>query len=117
MQAGGPQSVTVEDSMSMVHASHGRLKPASPELRSEPAIVAGIARAALPGTSIDWEGLVADYDHIRDKIEAVFPDFFDFNQRVRVKGGFRLRVGASNREWDTPDGKAHFLVFAGTGRG
>jgi molybdopterin-dependent oxidoreductase alpha subunit len=113
VQASGPQAVTVEDSMSMVHASRGRLKPAAPELRSEPAIIAGIAKAALPETAIDWDGLIADYDRIREKIEAVFPDFFDFNRRVRVKGGFRLRVGASIREWDTPDGKAHFLVFPG----
>ncbi len=114
MQASGPQSVTVEDSMSMVHASRGRLKPASPDLRSEPAIIAGIAKAALPDSGIDWDGMIADYDRIRDKIEAVFPDFYDFNRRVRAKGGFRLRVGASSREWDTPDGKAHFLVFPGT---
>ncbi len=97
MQATGPQSVTVEDSMSMVHASHGRLKPASPDLRSEIAILAGIAKAALPNSVVDWDGLVADYDRIRDKIEAVFPDFFDFNKRVRVPGGFRLHVGASNQ--------------------
>lgn len=113
VQAGGPQSVTVEDSMSMVHASHGKLKPASPSLLSEPAIVAGIAKAAVPAAPVDWDGLVADYDRIRDKIEEVFPDFYDFNARVRVPGGFRLRVGASNREWDTPDRKAHFLVHPG----
>jgi molybdopterin-dependent oxidoreductase alpha subunit len=114
VQATGPQAVTVEDSMSMVHASRGKLKPAAPGLLSEPAIIAGIARAALPRTVTDWEGMVANYDLIRDKIEQVFPDFFDFNRRVRQPGGFRLRVGASNREWDTPDGKAHFLVFPGT---
>jgi molybdopterin-dependent oxidoreductase alpha subunit len=114
VQAGGPQAVTVEDSMSMVHASRGRLKPVSPDLRSEPAIIAGIAKAAMPDTLIDWDGLVADYDRIREKIEQVFPDFFDYNTRIRVPGGFRLRVGASNREWDTPDGKAHFLVWPGT---
>jgi len=98
----------------MVHASHGRLKPASQDLRSEPAIIAGIAKAALPDSQTDWDGLVADYDSIRDKIEQVFPDFFDFNLRIRHPGGFRLRVGASNREWDTPDGKAHFIVYPGT---
>jgi len=113
VQAGGPQSITVEDSMSMVHASHGKLKPASAELLSEPAIVAGIAKAAVPDAPVDWDALVADYDRIRDKIEQVFPDFYDFNARIRTPGGFRLRVGASNREWDTPDGKAHFLLFAG----
>ncbi|WP_336961737.1 FdhF/YdeP family oxidoreductase [Sphingobium aquiterrae] len=114
VQATGPQAVTVEDSMSMVHASRGKLKPASPELRSEPAIVAGIAKAALPDTKVDWDALVADYGLIRDRIAQVFPDFFDYNARIRTPGGFRLRVGASSREWDTPDGKAHFMTFPGT---
>ncbi len=112
VQASGRQAVTVEDSMSVVHASRGMLKPVSDTLLSEPAIVAGLARAALPRTVVAWDELVADYDRIRDKIEEVFPDFYDFNERVRVKGGFRLRVGASQRQWDTPDGLAHFLVAA-----
>jgi molybdopterin-dependent oxidoreductase alpha subunit len=110
IQESGAQAVSVEDSMSMVHASRGMLKPASDALLSEPAIIAGLAKASLPASVVDWDYFVANYDRIRDKIEAVFPDFFDFNTRVRVKGGFRLRVGASVREWDTPDGKAHFLV-------
>ncbi|MBH0112073.1 FdhF/YdeP family oxidoreductase [Novosphingobium sp. YJ-S2-02] len=109
-QAGGPQAVTVEDSMSMVHASRGFLKPAAPELKSEPAIVAGMAKATLGEGPIDWDWLVADYDRIREAIEAVFPDFADFNKRVRQKGGFRLTVGASGRVWNTPSGKACFHV-------
>lgn len=96
--------------MSMVHASRGMLQPAGSDLRSEPAIIAGIAKAMLPGSPIDWDWLVADYDRIRDGIEAVFPDFRDFNQRVRQKGGFRLTVGASDRVWGTPSGKACFHV-------
>jgi molybdopterin-dependent oxidoreductase alpha subunit len=113
-QGGQLQSVTVEDSMSMVHASRGMLKPSSPDLLAEPAIVAGIAKAALPQTRVDWDWLIEDYDRVRDKIEEVFPDFYDFNERVRRKGGFRLRVGASDRQWDTPDGKAHFIAFPST---
>ncbi|MCR6685176.1 FdhF/YdeP family oxidoreductase [Pseudoxanthomonas sp.] len=113
LQAGGPQSVTVEDSMSMVHASQGRLKPASAHLRSEPAIVAMIARATLPESEVDWEGMVADYDRIRDGIEAVFPIFRDFNARIRVPGGFRLENAASERRWNTPGGKARFLPAPG----
>ena len=109
-QADGPQWITVEDSMSMVHASRGFLKPAGDNLMSEPAIVAGSAKAALPESVIDWDWLVADYDWIRDAIEAVFPDFRDFNIRVRQKGGFRLTVGASQRVWNTPSGKAHFIT-------
>ena len=111
VQASGPQSVTVEDSMSMVHASRGTLPPASPLLKSEPAIVAGIARATLPDSKIDWDGFIADYNRIRDAIEAVFPDFDDYNERVRAPRGFRLDSPAGRREWRTPSGKAHFIVF------
>jgi len=110
VQATGPQSVTVEDSMSMVHASRGTLPPASPELKSEPAIVAGIARATLPDSRIDWDGYVADYGRIRDAIEAVFPDFKDYNARVSEPRGFRLDVPASRREWRTQTGRANFIV-------
>ncbi|MBB1059521.1 FdhF/YdeP family oxidoreductase [Marilutibacter spongiae] len=113
IQASGPQSVTVEDSMSMVHASQGGLPPASEHLRSEPAIVAGIAKALLPDSRVDWDGLVADYDRIRDDIEAVFPIFRDFNRRVREPGGFRLYVGASVRDWGGAGRKAEFHVAAG----
>jgi molybdopterin-dependent oxidoreductase alpha subunit len=113
-QASGPQAVTVEDSMSMVHASRGFLDPPGDMVRSEPAIIAGIAKATL-GTrhGIDWDGLVGDYDRIRDKIEAVFPDFLDFKTRVRKPGGFRLDVAASFRRWNTASGKANFLVAPG----
>ena len=112
-QATGPQAVTVEDSMSMVHASMGSLKPASEFLRSEPWIVAGIAKATLPATRVDWDRLVGDYNLIRDDIEKVFPIFYDFNKRVNVPGGFRLRVAASERDWATPEQRAHFLLAAG----
>ncbi|MEE4453078.1 FdhF/YdeP family oxidoreductase [Novosphingobium resinovorum] len=110
VQQAGPQWVTVEDSMSMVHASKGKLKAPGPMVRSEPAIVAGLAKAALPHTQVDWDAMVADYDRIRDKIEAVYPDFRDFNLRVREPGGFRLTIGPSTRIWKTPSGKAQFLT-------
>ncbi len=110
-QASGPQSVTVEDSMSMVHASKGFLRPPSDMVWSEPAIIAGIAKATLGGKyGIDWDGMIANYDRIRDKIEQVFPIFENFNTRVRQPGGFRLDVGASQRVWHTDSHKAHFLV-------
>jgi anaerobic selenocysteine-containing dehydrogenase len=99
--------------MSMVHASRGKLKPASVHLRSEPAIIAGMAAAAIPGTKVDWAGLIADYDRIRDKIEAVFPEFNNFNERIRHPGGFRLPLPAAMRAWATPTGKANFIVPPG----
>ncbi|WP_159710837.1 FdhF/YdeP family oxidoreductase, partial [Geminicoccus flavidas] len=115
MQESGMQSVTVEDSMSMVHASQGTLTPASEHLRSEPAIVAGLALATLPQTKVDWAWLVADYARIRDRIEAVFPDFAGYNERIQAPGGFRLPIAASQRQWGTPTGKATFLVAPGLG--
>lgn len=116
IQATGPQSVTVEDSMSMVHASRGTLPPASPELKSEPAIVAGIARAALPDSKVDWDAMIADYSRIRDAIEAVFPDFDDYNERVKVPRGFRLDSPAGRRVWRTASGRANFIVSRGEHR-
>src|SRR6202790_1447290 len=112
-QATGAQSITVEDSMSMVHASRGGLKPASEHLKSEPAIIAAMALATLPNTRVGWAELVSDYGKIRDCIEAVFPDFADFNARIQKPGGFRLYVAASERDWLTPTKKANFLVYPG----
>jgi molybdopterin-dependent oxidoreductase alpha subunit len=111
VQESGKQTITVEDSFSMVHGSTGMLKPASEHLRSEPWIVAGLAKATVADRAdIDWDGLVADYDRIRDKIEAVLPDqFADYNERLMVPGGFRLPNSASERVWNTPTGKANFL--------
>ena len=113
MQASGPQAVTVEDSMSMVHASAGKLTPASEHLRSEPAIIAGIAHATLPNSKVAWMDLVADYDKIRDLIEKTVPGFDDFNARIRQPGGFRLPLPPADRQWPTPSGKAQFSVYDG----
>jgi molybdopterin-dependent oxidoreductase alpha subunit len=113
VQAAGKQLVTVEDSMSMVHGSRGGLQPASEHLRSEARIVADMAIATLLNTKVDWLDLVGDYNKIRDAIEAVFPAFKDYNERIKKPGGFRLRNAASEREWLTESGKAQFLVFPG----
>jgi molybdopterin-dependent oxidoreductase alpha subunit len=113
IQASGPQAVTVEDSMSMVHASQGKLPPASPELRSEVAIVAGMAAAALPDTKVGWAAFSGDYSVIREAIEAVFPDFHDYNVRIQKPGGFRLPLPPTERVWNTASGRAEFLVFDG----
>jgi molybdopterin-dependent oxidoreductase alpha subunit len=113
-QATGAQFVTVEDSMSIVHRSQGALPPASEHLRSEPAIVAGMARATFaadgPGGRVDWDALVADYDQIRARIEAVLPAFADYNGRVRSPHGFRLPNGARARDFGAAGGKARFTA-------
>ena len=97
--------------MGVIQASRGSLAPASEHLLSEPAIVAGLARATLGEShAIDWEALVADYDRIRDLIARVIPGFEDYNRRVREPGGFYLPNAAREGVFKTPDGKAHFTV-------
>jgi len=105
---GESQLVSVEDSMSMVHGSAGINPPASPYLRSEVSIVAGIAAATVGSSRVDWAGLADDYDLIRELIQKVVPGFEDYNRRLRKPRGFHLRNTAAHREWNTPAGKAEF---------
>jgi len=109
---GVAQIVTVEDSMSMVHGSGGINKPASPWLRSEVQIVAGIAAATVGSDVVDWAVLADDNDRIRDLIARVIPGFEDYNERVRKPRGFHLRNTAAHREWNTKVGKATFFTGA-----
>lgn len=109
MQAAGAQAVTVEDSFSMVHASFGQLKPLSSEMRSEPAIVAGIAQATLGEKPVPWLKLAEDYRRIRELIAEVIPGFEDFNRKLEMPGGFYLTNSAGKRQWKTTSGKANFF--------
>ncbi|RMF00849.1 MAG: hypothetical protein D6772_05720, partial [Bacteroidetes bacterium] len=111
VQASGEQFVSVENSMGIVHSSRGVLQPPSAALRSEPAIVAGMARATLgSATKVDWEKMMANYDHIREAIEKTVPGFTNYNERVRQPGGFYLPNGARQQQFHTPNGKANFTV-------
>lgn len=111
-QGEGPQAVTVEDSFSMVHASNGQLKPLSRQMRSEPAVIAGIAAATLGSTPVDWNWLVADYARIRELIADTIPGFEGFNQRLEHPGGFYLGNSAGQRQWKTASGRANFKANA-----
>jgi len=107
-QQAGEQMVTVEDSMSMVHSSAGVLEPATDQLRSESAIVAGIANTLLGNYPVNWLELVEDYGRIRELIAATIPAFKDFNQRLAAPGGFYLGNSARDRQWQSMNGKAQF---------
>ena len=106
--AGKVQIVTVEDSMSMVHGSGGINKPASPHLRSEVAIIAGIAAATVGSDKVDWAALADDHDRIRELIARTIPGFAGYNTRVRRPRGFLLRNLAAERVFETETGKATF---------
>ena len=106
--ANKPQQISIEDSMSMVHGSAGINRPASKHLLSEIAIIAGIAKATVGDTVVDWAALADDHAKIRDHIEATIPGFENYNDRLKTPRGFRLRNAAAHREWNTPAGKATF---------
>jgi anaerobic selenocysteine-containing dehydrogenase len=113
VQAAGEQFVTVEDSMSEVHQSRGRLAPASPHLLSEVAIISRLARRTLGAENgVPWEDFERDYALIRDRIARVVPGFEDFNARVAAPGGFRLPNPVNSHTFPTPSGKAVFTVNA-----
>ncbi len=107
-QRGGIQATSVEDSMSMVHLSVGMKRPASKHLLSEPAIIAGMARAALPDSGTPWDWYVEDYDRIRDTMAQVLDGFEDCNRRVRLPLGFRIKQPARELVFRTPSGLAEF---------
>ncbi|MFE6859277.1 FdhF/YdeP family oxidoreductase [Nocardia sp. NPDC057668] len=112
VQAGGRQQVSVEDSMSMVHLSTGRLTPVSAELRSEVAIVCELAGALFgPDHPVPWARFQRDYDTIRDAIAAVVPGCADYNAKVRGRNGFQLpHPPRDAREFRTDTGKANFAA-------
>jgi molybdopterin-dependent oxidoreductase alpha subunit len=107
-QTTGEQCITVEDSMSMVHASRGQNEPASDNLRSETAIVAGMAMASVGDKTVDWNKLASNYALIRDEISAVLPGFESYNSRIKEGRGFYLQNPAALRQWRTHDKKAAF---------
>ena len=111
-QAGGTQFVTVEDSMSVVHRSRGRLAPASPHLLSEVAIVSRLARAVFGDSHVvPWASFEGDYDTVRDRISRVVPGCVDYNARVRQPDGFVLpHPPRDSRSFPTTTGKANFTV-------
>jgi molybdopterin-dependent oxidoreductase alpha subunit len=111
-EATGPQIVTMEDSTACIHASRGKYQPASEHLLSEPAIVAGIAKATLSNNAkVPWDEWVGNYALVRDAIEQTFPkDFKDFNQRLDTPGGFPRPLAARDRKWETDTGKANFKL-------
>jgi molybdopterin-dependent oxidoreductase alpha subunit len=112
VQNGEPQFVTVEDSMGIVHASRGRMPPASESLLSETRIVARLAHVTLADRAprVDWDALADDYDAIRRLIARVVPGCEGYVERVREPGGFVLRNPARERIFETSNGKARFTV-------
>jgi molybdopterin-dependent oxidoreductase alpha subunit len=116
VQQGAEQIVSCENSMGVVQMSRGNLEPGSAQLRSEVAIVCGLAKAVFASDPrrvgvVDWDALVGDYDRIRDHVSRVIEDFHDYNARVRKPGGFYLPHAVRDElRFDTPSQRAQFTV-------
>lgn len=110
IQESGQQFVTIENSMGVVHKSTGSADKASTHLKSEPAIIAGIANATLKESPTHWDEMVNNYDVIRDHIEHTISGFDNYNQKVRIPGGFYLPNGSRTREFTTPNKRAQFTI-------
>ena len=110
-QESGEQFVTVEDSMGIINPSRGHANPASEHLKSEPAIVAGTAKAVLGSRStVDWDALIANYDRIRDHIEHVVAGFDRFNARIREDVFYLPNDARDRRKFNNKEGKAKFII-------
>jgi len=118
-QASGPQIVTIESSLAHFHGSRGGVKPAGSQVKSEPAIIAGLAQAVLePNPATSWAEWSGDYRRIRSEIEAVWPATFKGLEEDMLKPGGLVRpLAARERKWNTRSGKANFIspthLFAG----
>jgi len=111
VRGAGEQFVTVEDSMSAVHASRGGLEPASPDLLSEVDIVCRLAAATVPDSPVPWDTYRSDYRAIREEIAAVVPGFTDYEARVAHGAGFTLpHPPRDRRRFPTPTGRAAFVT-------
>jgi formate dehydrogenase major subunit len=112
LTGGRAQRVTVEDSMSAVHASHGPLKPASRHLRSEVDIVCSLALATLGADHpVPWAAMRDDYSEIRRRIARVVPGCEAYDEKVDRPGGFVLpHPPRDSRTFPTNVGKAVFTV-------
>jgi len=118
-QATGEQAVSIESSLAHFHGSKGHAKPASGHLKSEPAIIAGLALATVDqDASVPWQAWVGDYSLVRKAIEETWPAVFNgLNDRMFDPGGLPRPLAARERKWNTRSGKANFIVptqlFAG----
>jgi molybdopterin-dependent oxidoreductase alpha subunit len=115
MQSSGEQFVSCESTTGVVAQSHGVVDVVSDSLKSEVAILCGLAKATLGKKSaVDWDRLVANYDEIRALISRTVPGHENYNEKVRKPGGFYIPNGPRDRKFKTSDGKAHFTINAPT---
>ncbi|AMR33054.1 hypothetical protein A0256_17335 [Mucilaginibacter sp. PAMC 26640] len=99
---GEVQFISGENSMGVVQMSKGILDPVSDDLLNETQIICELAKATLGKRSvINWDKYANSYDAIRDVVGQVVPGFENYNQRVRLPGGFYLPNGPREGIFET----------------
>ena len=107
----GPQLLTVENSMGVVHVSRGHNVRSTMAIKPEPTIISSIGTKLqeLRGGSIPWREFGSEFDKIRDSIERVVPGFEAYNTRVKSGSGFELpNPPRDSLRFDTDSGRAEF---------
>lgn len=108
-QNGAEQFVSTENTMLQVQQSKGIFEPLSEHLRSEPWIVAQLAKAVLgEKTTVEWDALVSDYDRIRGAISRVVAGCENYNEKIRKPGGFYMPNQPREGVFPNKAGKALF---------
>ncbi|MDQ6477376.1 FdhF/YdeP family oxidoreductase [Dyadobacter sp. LHD-138] len=111
MVNGENQFVSCENSMGVVQSSKGVLKPISDDLLSEPVIVCRLAKALFGDSGpVNWDQYAQHYDAIREAIEQTISGFENYNERVRIPGGFYLPNCNREGSFNTTSQKAHFNI-------
>ena len=99
---GEEQFISCENSMGVVQMSKGMLKPVSEHLMNENQIICNLAKATLGNRAVvDWDKYAQSYDAVRDVIAKVIPGCEDYNQKVRLPGGFYLPNAAREGKFIT----------------
>ncbi|GGB03298.1 MULTISPECIES: FdhF/YdeP family oxidoreductase [Mucilaginibacter] len=99
---GEDQFISCENSMGVVQMSKGMLKPVSEHLMNENQIICNLAKATLGNRAVvDWDKYAQSYDAVRDAIAKVIPGCEDYNQKVRLPGGFYLPNAAREGKFIT----------------
>lgn len=109
VQQSGEQFVSTESTMLNVQMSKGIFPPTSENLRSEPWIVANMAKTTLGiRTTVDWDKMADNYDNIRNSISRVAAGCENYNERIRKDGGFYMPNPPNEGEFPTASGRAQF---------
>jgi molybdopterin-dependent oxidoreductase alpha subunit len=112
IQNGIKQVVTVEDAMSKIGFSRGCLPPASPNMKSEITIIAGIALATLGENSgIEWQHFCSDYQIIRSAIAQTIPALKELGKKTGSEQGFYIENPLRKRVFKTNNEKAQFSNY------